>query len=246
MKILRQRYQSSDIIPIRRRTVNSITREKELTINPDKRKNELRDHETKRENYEQSLNFLRDNELYRNYLLKKIKKENEEMIEDTIASEIRKENEKRVFLNEVEKTSNILPKYKIENYIKCLDKCLFNKEFYGTREYQLRKDKEHNQKYLRNFYDIQVMEKKLKKEYERYIDKFQAEIWKKDSNDFLEHEIQIKDMVRQYEKSNEKELVRQIQIGKYDIDKMTLFERKYNSDLLQKAKDFFHKRNCFY
>ena len=86
MKILRQRYQSSDIIPIRR-TVNSITREKELTIIPDKRKNDLREHEPKREDYEQSLNLLRDNELYRNYLLKKVKKENEEMLEDTIASE---------------------------------------------------------------------------------------------------------------------------------------------------------------
>ena len=167
------------------------------------------------------------------------------MMEEAIATEIRKEAERRVFYNEVEKNGNLIPKYELENNIKCLNNWLFNKEFYGRYRYLLRKDKGYSQKMLSDFYDKQIMEKKLKKEYEKYIDKVQAEILKKDFIAYLEREMQIKNMVRQYEKSNEKELEKQIQMQKYDIDKMTPIERKYNYDLLQKSIDF-HKRNCLY
>ena len=236
MEKLRRRYQSNDRIPSRRRQINTLSKEKQ---------NQFIKQEKKRSEYEESLKFLKDNELYGSYLLNKAKKENEEMMEEAIASEIRKETERREFYKEVEQIGNLIPMYELKNTIKCLNRCLFNKEFYGRYNYLLRKDKEYNQKMLSDFYDKQIMEKKFKKEYERYIDKFQAQILKKDSNDYLKREMQIKNMVRQYEKNNEKELEKQIQMQKYDIDKMTPFERKYNYDLLQKSIDF-HKRNCFY
>lgn len=117
---------------------------------------------------------------------------------------------------------------------------------YGKYGFLLKdKDKTYNQKLLSDFYDLQIMKKKFKDEYERYIDHAQAEIWKKDSNDYLEREMKIEKMIKDCEKENAKVLDKQIKMGKNDIDKMTPFERKYNHDLLQRAIEY-HQKNCLY
>ena len=41
-------------------------------------------------------------------------------------------------------------------------------------------------------------------------------------------------MIREFEKNNVKELDKQVKMGKYDVDKMTEFEKEYNYELLQK------------
>ena len=98
---------------------------------------------------------------------------------------------------------------------------------------------------LRDFYDKQVLEKKGREEYEKQIDKVQADIWKQDCETFFENEKKIKKTIRDFEKNNVKELDKQVKMGKYDVDKMTEFEKEYNYELLQKANEF-NKRQCYY
>ena len=193
------------------------------------------------------INSVNDKNLYKDYLLEKMKEENDEIMEETIAEEIRTENERRKLYKSVEKSRNIFPKCEIKNSIKNLHCCLFNKEFCGNNLSVLinSKDIKFKQKLLSDFYDNQILLKKLKKEYERYIDKVQAEIFKKDCNDYLRREMQIKEITQNNEIINVREIDKQIKNGKYDIDKITPFERKYNHDLFQKVSEF-HKKNCYY
>ncbi len=51
------------------------------------------------------------------------------------------------------------------------------------------------QKSMRNFYDMQVEEKKRTKEYERYVDNNQAKIWKEDINKLTQHEKDVAEKV---------------------------------------------------
>ena len=52
-------------------------------------------------------------------------------------------------------------------------------------------------------------------------------------------------MIRDFEKNNVKELDKQVKMGKYDVDKMTEFEKEYNYELLQKLNEM-KKRKCWY
>ena len=99
---------------------------------------------------------------------------------------------------------------------------------------------------LSDFYDRQILEKKIRDEYEKQIDKIQAEIWKKDSEVFLENEKKIKKLMRDYEKQNVKILDKQIKMGKYDIDKMNEFEKEYNNKLFQNLQEMKKRRCCWY
>ena len=97
---------------------------------------------------------------------------------------------------------------------------------------------------IRDFYDKQVQEKKDKEQYEKNIDKIQAEIWKKDTDTFFEKEKETQKLIREFEKNNVKELDKQVKLGKYDVDKMTQFEKDYNYELLQKANELRNKKKC--
>ena len=120
------------------------------------------------------------------------------------------------------------------------------KERLAEREYcKMRNDKKNNQKMLKDFYDRQVCERKARDEYEKQLDKVQADIWKKDCEQFFEREKETNKMIREFEKNNVKELDKQVKMGKYDVDKMTEFEKEYNYELLQKANEF-KKRKCLY
>ena len=224
------------------------------------RKAKEREAAKKKANHEELLKTIKDNELHKKLMIEQAKKEREEdikMMQDAIASDIKKDNERKAYFNRIERSGNVFAQQAIDNVLKArndkakadeekLNNYLMEKERLAEREYcKMRDDKKNNQKMLRDFYDKQVLEKKARDEYEKKLDKVQADIWKKDCEQFFEREKETNKMIRDFEKNNVKELDKQVKMGKYDVDKMTEFEKEYNYELLQKANEF-KKRKCLY
>ena len=196
--------------------------------------------------------------------MERLKKEREEdikMMEDAIASDIKKDNERKAYFNRIERSGNVFAQNAIENILKKreekvkedekkIDKYLLEKELRAQKEEDdIRLNKRKNQRMMREFYDKQVKEKRDRDEYEKNIDRIQAEIWKKDTDTFFEKEKEVKKMIRDFEKNNVKELDKQVKMGKYDVDKMNQFEKDYNYELLQKANEMQKKNKkccCYY
>jgi hypothetical protein len=213
----------------------------------------------KEREHEALLKTLKDNELHKKLELEKLKKEREEdikMMQDAIASDLKKDNERKAYFNRIERRGNVFAKNAIENILKKreekvkednkkLDLYLEEKERKAQEEEnEFFINKKKNQKMIRDFYDKQVQEKKDKEQYEKNIDKIQAEIWKKDTDTFFEKEKETQKLIREFEKNNVKELDKQVKLGKYDVDKMTQFEKDYNYELLQKANELRNKKKC--
>ena len=214
----------------------------------------------KKADYEELLKTMKENELHKKLKLEQAKKEREEdirMMQDAIASDLKKDNERKAYFNRIERSGNVFNQQAIDNVLKARDEkakadeeklnnYLMEKERLAEREYcKMRNDKKNNQKMLKDFYDRQVLERKARDEYEKQLDKVQADIWKKDCEQFFEREKETNKMIRDFEKNNVKELDKQVKMGKYDVDKMTEFEKEYNYELLQKANEF-KKRKCLY
>ena len=214
----------------------------------------------KKADYEELLKTMKENELHKKLKLEQAKKEREEdirMMQDAIASDLKKDNERKAYFNRIERSGNVFNQQAIENVLKARDEkakadeeklnnYLMEKERLAEREYcKMRNDKKNNQKMLKDFYDRQVLERKARDDYEKQLDKVQADIWKKDCEQFFEREKETNKMIREFEKNNVKELDKQVKMGKYDVDKMTEFEKEYNYELLQKANEF-KKRKCLY
>ena len=207
---------------------------------------------------------LKDNELHKKLEKEKLKKEREEdikMMQDEIASSIKRDNERKAYFNRIERSGNVFAQNAIENILKKreekvkedekkIDKYLAEKELRAQKEEKdLLLNKRKNQKMIRDFYDKQVKEKKERELHEKNIDKVQAEIWKRDTDTFFEKEKETKKIIRDFEKNNIKELDKQVKMGKYDVDKMNQFEKDYNYDLLQKANEMQQKAKkccCYY
>jgi len=182
-----------------------------------------------------------------------------EMVEDAIANEIKKENERKAYFNRFGRDQDIFCQQYIENIIKhrCeqlkeeeerMKRCMYEKERLPLcNEIQfIDNNKLINQKMLRDYYDKQLLEKKEREELEKEIDKAQAEIWKKDSEAFLENEKKIKKIMRDYEIKNVKALDKQVKMGKYNIDKMNEFEKEYNYEIFQKLQEMKKRKCCWY
>ena len=214
----------------------------------------------KKADYEELLKTMKENELHKKLKFEQAKKEREEdirMMQDAIASDLKKDNERKAYFNRIERSGNVFNQQAIDNVLKARDEkakadeeklnnYLMEKERLAEREYcKMRNDKKNNQKMLKDFYDRQVLERKARDEYEKQLDKVQADIWKKDCEQFFEREKETNKMIREFEKNNVKELDKQVKMGKYDVDKMTEFEKEYNYELLQKANEF-KKRKCLY
>ena len=214
----------------------------------------------KKADYEELLKTMKENELHKKLKLEQAKKEREEdirMMQDAIASDLKKDNERKAYFNRIERSGNVFNQQAIDNVLKARDEkakadeeklnnYLMEKERLAEREYcKMRNDKKNNQKMLKDFYDRQVLERKARDDYEKQLDKVQADIWKKDCEQFFEREKETNKMIRDFEKNNVKELDKQVKMGKYDVDKMTEFEKEYNYELLQKANEF-KKRKCLY
>jgi len=214
----------------------------------------------KKAEHEELLKAIKENELHKKLMLEQAKKEREEdirMMQDAIASDLKKDNERKAYFNRIERSGNVFNQQAIDNVLRArnekakadeekLNNYLMEKERLAEREYcKMRNDKKNNQKMLKDFYDKQVLEKKARDDYEKKLDKVQADIWKKDCEQFFEREKETNKMIREFEKNNVKELDKQVKMGKYDVDKMTEFEKEYNYELLQKANEF-KKRKCLY
>ena len=225
---------------------------------------ELKEKEKKRLEREELAKTLKDNELHKKIELERIKKEREEdikMMQDAIASDIKKDNERKAYFNRIERSGNVFAQNAIENILKKreekvkedekkIDIYLAEKERRAIKEENdLIMNKKKNQRMIKEFYDKQVKEKKERDEKEKNIDRIQAEIWKRDTDTFFEKEREAKRMIRDFEKNNVKELDKQVKMGKYDVDKMNQFEKDYNYELLQKANEFQKKQKkccCYY
>jgi hypothetical protein len=220
---------------------------------------EIKEKQKKKLEKEELAKTLKDNELHKKLELEKLKKEREEdikMMQDAIASDLKKDNERKAYFNRIERRGNVFAQIAIENILKKreekvkednkkLDLYLEEKERKAQEEEnEFFINKKKNQKMIRDFYDKQVQEKKDKEQYEKNIDKIQAEIWKKDTDTFFEKEKETQKLIREFEKNNVKELDKQVKLGKYDVDKMTQFEKDYNYELLQKANELRNKKKC--
>ena len=220
--------------------------------------------EKRRLEKEELAKTLKDNELHKKLEKAKLQKEREEdikMMQDSIAADIKKDNERKAYFNRIERSGNVFAQNAIENILKKREDKLRQDEekinLYLTEKERKAQQEENgfiinkkkNQKMMRDFYDKQVQEKKDRELYEKNIDKIQAQIWKKDTDDFFAKEKEVKKVIRDFEKNNVKELDKQVKMGKYDVDKMTQFEKDYNYDLLQKANEMQQKAKkccCYY
>ena len=225
---------------------------------------EQKEQEKKRQDKEELAKTLKENELHKKLEKEKLIKEREEdikMMQDSIAADIKKDNERKAYFNRIERSGNVFAQNAIENILKKRDEKIKQDEekinlYLAQKERKAQQDekdfilnKKKNQKMMRDFYDKQVQEKKEREEYEKNIDKIQAEIWKKDTDTFFAKEKEIKKTIRDFEKNNVKELDKQVKLGKYDVDKMNQFEKDYNYDLLQKAQEMQQKAKkccCYY
>ena len=220
--------------------------------------------EKRRLEKEELAKTLKDNELHKKLEKEKLQKEREEdikMMQDSIAADIKKDNERKAYFNRIERSGNVFAQNAIENILKKREDKLRQDEekinlYLAEKERKAQQEendfiinKKKNQKMMRDFYDKQVQEKKDRELYEKNIDKIQAQIWKKDTDDFFAKEKEVKKVIRDFEKNNVKELDKQVKMGKYDVDKMTQFEKDYNYDLLQKANEMQQKAKkccCYY
>ena len=220
--------------------------------------------EKRRLEKEELAKTLKDNELHKKLEKEKLQKEREEdikMMQDSIAADIKKDNERKAYFNRIERSGNVFAQNAIENILKKREDKLRQDEekinlYLAEKERKAQQEendfiinKKKNQKMMRDFYDKQVQEKKNRELYEKNIDKIQAQIWKKDTDDFFAREKEVKKVIRDFEKNNVKELDKQVKMGKYDVDKMTQFEKDYNYDLLQKANEMQQKAKkccCYY
>ena len=183
----------------------------------------------KKADYEELLKTMKENELHKKLKLEQAKKEREEdirMMQDAIASDLKKDNERKAYFNRIERSGNVFNQQAIDNVLKARDEkakadeeklnnYLMEKERLAEREYcKMRNDKKNNQKMLKDFYDRQVLERKARDDYEKQLDKVQADIWKKDCEQFFEREKETNKMIREFENNNVKELDKQVKNGK--------------------------------
>ncbi len=262
-KELRDKQQRESYVTKRIAEIKDKLYEKELVRHnkEDIKRAEIREKERRRAEHEELLKTIKDNELHKKLELEKLKKEKEEdikMMQDAIASDLKKDNERKAYFDRIERRGNVFAQQAIENVIKKrndklkedeekINKYMIEKERLAEiNQIQLRDKKKNNQKMLKDFYDKQVLEKKARDEYEKHIDKVQADIWKQDCETFFENEKKTKKMIRDFEKNNVKELDKQVKMGKYDVDKMNEFEKQYNSELFKKLEEMKKRKCCYY
>ena len=200
--------------------------------------------------HENLLQTIKDNELHKKILKEKIEKEKEEdikMMQDSIADEMRQDIIRKKYFDRIERQGNtfnqsaldIVLKEKNDRFLENeekMNKYLNDKEKMLQKEENMKKiQKKNDQKMLRDFYTKQILEKKQREEYEKQIDKVQADIWKNEYQKYLQYEKETNKLIRDYELQNVKMLDDQVKMGKYDVDRMTNVEKAMNRELLEKV-----------
>ncbi len=207
----------------------------------------------KKKYHEELLKTLKDNELHKQKLIEQEKKEKEndvQMMEDALASELKKDYERKAYFEKIKKAGAQFSDEAVRNVYRLRDEKLRDEEekmkqylyMYNKiadEEEQRRKMKEkENKKMMKEYYDKQVKEKKAKEEYEHQINLAQGKIWNQDYKNYIETEKENNRIVRELAKKNLSILDAQVKLGKYDVDKtMSTAEREKNLELLRKAAE---------
>ena len=207
----------------------------------------------KKSDHEELMKTLADNELQKKKLIERQKKEKEDdiqMMEDALAAEQKRDNERKAYFEKIKRAGNQFDENAVAEVYRKRDLKLEQEEE-NMRMYRMMKDKieqdnenkrilqeKENKKMLKEFYDKQCLDRKCKDEYEHQIDLAQGRIWKQDYINYVLKEKETNRIVRELAKKNIKALDAQVKIGKYDVDKgMSAVERDLNYDLLQKAAE---------
>ena len=207
----------------------------------------------KKKNHEELEKTLKDNALHKKKLEEEKKKEREydiQMMEDSLANELRKNNERKAYFENIKKATNDFAENAVKNVYKLRDEQLkeeedkmlqymLMKERLATEEDdRIKQQKKMNKKMLKEFYDKQVQVKKEKDNFEHEQNMAQGRIWKQDYLNYVENQKEINQKQKEFEKKNWKILNAQLKMGKYDVDKvMSEEERKMNYDILKKAAE---------
>ena len=207
----------------------------------------------KKKNHEELEKTLKDNALHKKKLEEEKKKEREydiQMMEDSLANELRKNNERKAYFENIKKATNDFAENAVKNVYKLRDEQLkeeedkmlqymLMKERLATEEDdRIKQQKKMNKKMLKEFYDKQVQVKKEKDNFEHEQNMAQGRIWKQDYLNYVENQKEINQKQKEFEKKNWKILNAQLKMGKYDVDKvMSEEERKMNYDILKQASE---------
>ena len=251
-KELRDKQQRESYVNKRIATIKDKLYEKELIRhnNEENRKAIEKEQQRKKIEHDNLVQTLKDNELHKKIIREQKEREKEEdikMMQDSIQDELRKDHERKEYFARIERQANTFSQDELDNLSKKqnermlendrkMQKYLDDKEkMMQKEENMMRIQKKNNQKSLRDFYDKQVLEKKQREEYEKEIDKIQADIWKNEYQKYLQNEKETNKIIRDYEIRNVKMLDEQVKMGKYDVDRMTDIEKAMNRELLEKV-----------
>ena len=207
----------------------------------------------KKKDHEELLKTLKDNELHKQKLIEQEKREKEndvQMMEDALASELQKEYQRKAYFEKIKKAGAQFSDEAVRNVYRLRDEKLRDEEE-KMRQYNYMKNKmaeeeeqrlkikdKENKKMMKAYYDKQVKEKKDREEAEHQTDLEQGRIWKKDYQNYIEHEKETNRIVRELAKKNLSILDAQVKMGKYDVDKtMSTAEREMNLEILRKAAE---------
>lgn len=205
----------------------------------------------KKKMHEELLKTLKDNELQKQKLIEQQKKEKEndvQMMEDALAAELKKDNERKQYFENIKKAGSQFDEEAVKNVYRLRDEKLMEEEE-NMRQYAYMKEKlaeeadmkrkkqdRENKKMMKEYYDKQVQDKKAREEKEHQIDLAQGRIWNQDYKNYIENEKEINRKVRELAKKNLAALDAQVKLGKYDVDKgMSQAEREMNYDLIRQA-----------
>ena len=207
----------------------------------------------KKRDHEELLKTLKENELNKQKLIEREKKEKEDdiqMMEDALASELKKDYERKKYFENIKKAGAQFSDEAVRNIYRLRDEKILDEEekmrqyLYMTNKLadeadMKRKLKEkENKKMMKEYYDQQVKEKLAKKEFEHQIDLAQGRIWNQDYKNYIEKEKETNRKVREFAKKNLAALDAQVKMGKYDVDKgMSAAEREMNMEILRQASE---------
>ena len=207
--------------------------------------------ERKAKEHEALLKTLKDNELHKQKLLEqeRIERENDvKIIEDAAANEIKRENERKAYYESIKRGAMEHDTKMLESVIKKRNERLAEEDRilneYIISQEKLEKEKEErrikeineNKIKLRKIYDMQVENKKARKEYEKQVDLAQGRIWEQDYKNYINYQNEINRKIKELNQQNIDALNNQVKYRTKSIDAgMSETEKALNKELLEKA-----------
>ena len=224
--------------------MNELQKEKEAAI------------KNKKEQFETLKQTLKDNELRKKKLEEQAKKERLDDIkcmEEYAQTEIKKENERKLYFKRIERNANnfmtgvakeALDKQERENKEEEAKMIFYQKEkekWEIAKEKKEAEERERNKKELAKYYDMQIEERKKNDVIEKAIDSAQAEILRKDYEIGMENEKIINEKIKKMNKNNLEKQMKQLEEKRNkekNKNKMTKDEFNMNRDLISSRFNF--------